>query len=298
MKFNRLLSLAMVFMLAQTGFSAAAQEETKGKPNVFIDYFWRPTDVSANDAEQLRNQVIQVINETHRVTLIDVDTNSALQIEKERRESGDMGNDSDLDRMKVMEQQGANFLVQGRITSLVVEHKKTDEGSDYYTAVINFTLKVINPNDGTLLGSESFKAGGELLNLQTANTPQEAVMKICKTAAGKTKKFIETMFPVYGKVLEADEVKKDEVKSLFISVGSDAGVKAKDKFAVKIMRTIGGRKSLKQIGEIEVSAVEGGDISAAKVKKGGKEIKSALDAGQTLVVESIAKGGGGIGFAI
>lgn len=289
MKLNRLFSVVTILMLTQLAFTANAQEESKGKPNVFIDYFWRASGISASDAEQLRNQVIQVINETHRVNLIDVDTNSSLQIEKERRESGNLAADDDLDRMKVMEQQGANFLIQGTVTSLAIEHKKTDSGSDYYTAVINFTLKVINPNDGITLHTESFKAGGELLNLQTGDTPEEAVMNVCKTGAKKIKPFIEKAFPIFGKVLEMDEIKKDEVKSIFISVGSSTGVKEKDKFEVKVVREIAGRKSAKTIGEVEVSAVEGDDISAAKVKKGGKEIKAAIDGGQTVIVESIAK---------
>jgi len=168
-----------------------------------------------------------------------------------------------------------------------VEHKKADK----HTALVNFTIKIINPNNGRLIGSKSFKAGGETKNFglshESASTPEEAVMKVCISAAEKTREFIENMFPLYGTIIEVEDAKNDAVKTLFVSVGSDVGVKVKDKFAVKIVRTVGGRKSLKEIGHIEIKAVEGGDISVAKVKDGGKEIKAAIDGGQTLVVESV-----------
>lgn len=48
-------------------------------------------------------------------------------------------------------------------------------------------------------------------------------------------------------------------------------------------------KSQKEIGRLEVENVEGDDISLAKIKKGGKELKAAMDAGQTIVIKSISK---------
>ncbi len=284
-----------VLMCAMPLFEANA-EETKGKPNVFIDYMWHPSDVGSNEAEQLRNNVIQAINETGRVDLIDVDANDVLAIEKSRRESG-LSAGEDAERLKVMEQQGANFLIQGRITSWVVDRKTTDDGSPYYTSVVNYTLKVINPNDGKLVHSQSFKAGDEWLNFQTGSTPEEAMMKVSKYAVRDVNAFIIKAFPVIGTILDVAEQKKDKVESVYISVGSDAGVAKEHMFEVCVERQIAGRTSQSPIGSLEVKSVEGGDISLAKVKKGHKEIKAALDGGQTIVIKSIEKKKG-IGIAI
>ena len=79
------LGLAVAFCAAF--FGPAAAQETASKPNVFIDYFWRPSDLNSNIAEQVRNNVIEAINATNRVELIDVDSRSALAIEKDRRDS-------------------------------------------------------------------------------------------------------------------------------------------------------------------------------------------------------------------
>ncbi|WP_302591622.1 hypothetical protein [uncultured Muribaculum sp.] len=273
---------------------SSAKADTAGKPNVLIDYFWRPANIPFSCAEQLRSYVMEGITNTNRVELIDVDAQDALQIEASRRESGvDAGDDAD--RMKVMSQQGANFLIQGRIASLNIEEKTTDEGAKYYTGKLSYTLKVINPNDGKLVLTKTLKHGGELLNMETSSTPDEAVTKVCRNAVKGIVPFIQEAFPLYGTLLECNEVKGDKVNSVYLSLGSQHGVAEKDRFEVCIVREIAGRKSTPVIGECEISSIEGDDISNAKIKKGHKEIKSAVDAGQTIVFKSVPKKEGLLG---
>ncbi len=267
----------------------AFAQETTQKPNVFIDYFWRPTDVDSNFAEMLRSYVIEAINESNRVELIDVDSRSALAIEKERRAKGELAADDDMSRLAVMKEEGANALIQGRINSVVIKKNTNKDGSVYYTGSLTYVLKSINPNDGKLIHSKTINVGNEILNLQTYPTPDEASMGVAKDGKRGVKNFIEESFPVTAKVLEAADVKKDEIKTMYISVGSDAGATKGNKFSICVQREIAGRTSNKVIGECEIKVVEGGDISLAEVKKGGKELKAALDGGQDIVLKSIAK---------
>ncbi len=285
--FKTAVSSFMLMLAIALPCETKAQEST-GKPNVFIDYFWRPSEIPFTCAEQLRSYVIEGISNTKRIELIDVDSSDALAIEASRREAGvDAGDD--LERIKVMTQQGANFLIQGRISSLNVEEKKTDKGDKYYTGQIAYTLKVINPNDGKLILTKSMKHGGELLNLETSSTSDEAITKVCRQAVKGVVGFIQEAFPLYGTLIEANDVKGDKVNSVFMSLGQDHGVAEKDKFNVCIVREIAGRKSTSVIGECEVATVEGGDISNCKIKKGHKEIKNAIDGGQTIVFKSVPK---------
>jgi len=277
----------LVAMAVAIPFTSYANE-TKGKPNVLIDYFWRPTNIPFSCAEQLRSYVMEGITNTNRVELIDVDSQDALSIEASRRESGvDAGDDAD--RLKVMSQQGANFLIQGRIASLNIEEKTTDDGSKYYTGQLSYTLKVINPNDGKLVLTKTLKHGGELLNMETSNTPDEAVTKVCRNAVKGVVSFIQEAFPLFGSLLECNEIKGDKVNSVYMSLGSMHGVSEKDRFEVCIVREVAGRKSTKVIGECEIASVDGDDISSAKIKKGNKEIKAAVDGGQTIVFKSVPK---------
>lgn len=279
-------TVACIFSLCS---SDAFAQETTSKPNVFIDYFWRPSDVDGNFAEMLRSYVIEAINEGNRVELIDVDSRSALAIEKERREKGDLAADDDMSRLAVMKEEGANALIQGRINSLAIKRSTTKDGSVYYTATLTYVLKAINPNDGKLISSKTFNVGNELLNMRTYSSADDAAMGVAKDGKHGVKSFIEESFPMIARILEPGDIKKDEIKTLYISVGSDAGAATGNKFNICVERQIAGRTSHRVIGECEIKAVEGGDISLAEVKKGGKELKAALDSGQDIVLKSIPK---------
>lgn len=292
-------AIALAMSLAMP-FSASAnveEMESKGKPNVLIDYFWRSTDVPFAAAEQLRGYVMESLVNTKRAEIMDVDTKATLRIEAERREAGVEAGD-DAERMKVMAQEGANFLVDGRITSLVTEKKKNDDGSIYYTSQVGYTLKVINPNDGKTVLTRSFTHGGELFGDNVGNTPDEAVTKAVKKARDGVTGFFQEAFPLFGLLLEAGEIKDGKVNTAYMSLGEAHGVAKKDKFDVCVVREIAGRKSVKAIAEAEVTAVEGDDISAVKIKKNQKELKAAIDGGQTIVFKSVPKKPGIGGFKL
>ncbi len=288
MKLSVRLAFALASLFCLFGSDVVAQETTS-KPNVFIDYFWRPNDVDGNFAEMLRSYVIESINDCNRVELIDVDSRSALAIEKSRRESGNLAADDDLSRLAVMKEEGANALIQGRITSLAIKRNTMKDGSVYYTAVLTYVLKAINPNDGKLISSKTINVGNELLNMKTYSSTDEAAMGIAKDGKRGVRSFIEETFPLVAKILEPGEIKKDEIKTMYISIGSDAGAAEGNKFTICVERQIAGRTSHKIIGECEIKAIEGGDISLAEVKKGGKELKEALDSGQDIVLKSVVR---------
>lgn len=286
-----LFSVKSVFLLVVCAFCAisAYAQEGGGKPNVFIDYFTRPSAVPFLWAENLRSCVIEGISATTRVELIDVDSRETLAIEKARRESGETVAGDDMDRMKVMTSEGANFLIQGTVTSISTDLNKLNDGSTYYTATCAYTLKVINPNDGKLVTTKTFKHGDGITNSVTADTKDEAVAKVCKQAVKAMRELVEAAFKVQGTILEIAAEKKGEAEEVYISIGSDHGVGEGAFFSVCIERQIAGRTSQKEIGHLKVKAVEGGDITLCEVKKGGEEIKKAMDAGQTIVVKSMPK---------
>lgn len=281
--------IVLVLLCASYALTGYAQEEAKGKPNVFIDYFWRPSNVSFSWAENLRNSVIEGINKTGRVELTDVDSNDALAVEKARREADNVSAGDDMERLKVMTSEGANFLIQGRISSMVTDIKKTDDGNYYYTATCAYTLKVINPSNGKLVGTKTFKHGAGITDSAIGDTEEEAISKVCVYAVKAVRELVDEAFKIQGTILEVSAAKKDEAKEVYISLGSDNGVAEGAYFGVYMTREVAGRISRKEIGQLKVKAVEGGDISLCEVKKGGKEIKAAIDGGQSIVINTIQK---------
>lgn len=280
--------MAILCMVGALNFTAAAQQATT-KPNVYIDYFWRPVDVDFNFTEMVRNNVMEYIISTGRVELIDVDSQSALALEKDRRMNMNLSDGDDLDRIAVMKQEGANALIQGRINSFSIARKTNDKGKVSYVPNLVYTIKVINPNDGKLLGTRTIKMEGDFLGLNSYGSAEEAATGVAKTGQKDIRRLIEESFPVEATILELAEVKGPEIKTMYISVGSDAGVAKDHKFAICVERKIAGRVSQTTIGECVVKAVEGGDISLAEVKKGKRELKDALDNGQTVVLKSVAR---------
>lgn len=279
-----------LFVCAMLSVTVNAQEEqVAGKPNVFIDYFYRASGVKAAWAETLRNSVIEGINATTRVELIDAATKETLKLEEDRRNSENVVSGGDMDRLKVMTTEGANFLITGSVTSITPEKKKRDDGSIYYSATCAYTLKVINPSNGKLVSTKNFKHGDGIMNSVSGDTEDEAVAKVCRQAVKTMRELVEDAFRIEGEILEISAIKKDEAKEVYISIGSDNGVGPEVYFSANIERMVAGRKSTKEIGTLKVKNVEGGDLTLCEVKKGGKEIKQAIDGGQKVVVKSKAK---------
>lgn len=283
--------IAAVFI----GITSAFAQEPACKMNVFIDYFDRSTSTPFLWTEFLRNNVMEGIQRTNRVNLIDVDSKKSLSIEKSRREQDNASAGEDMDRLKVMTEEGANLLVKGIVTDISTRELRDSKGKlTGYESTIAFTLKVIDPSNGMTVVTKNYtlpkNAFADLANFNTSgSTEDEAVQNRAKTAAGEMKKFVEEAFPTEGKIIELDEVKGDAAKSAYINLGEANGMAKGAKFEIRVKRMIGGKVSQKLIGLAEVVDVEGDDLSKVNIKKGGKEVCEAYKAGQELVVKSSSK---------
>lgn len=284
------LRVLFVVLFVCGAITVSAQKQTEGKSSVFIDYFAHPSNVKDSWAEALRSKVIEGIQETNRVLITDVDAEDALRVEKARRENGELSAAGDASRLAVMTQLGANYLLQGTITSLSVDHKRSDDGkSEWYAAVVNYTLKVVDPKNGTTIASKTFKHGESITEMATGDTPDAAAVDVAKFARKAVRALVDEAFKLNGTILEINATKGDEAKQVYISLGSAHGVGSKARFKVYELRTVAGRNSRKEIGELKVSAVEGEDLTLCDVVKGGKEIKAAMDAQQKIEVEVFHK---------
>ncbi|WP_291529814.1 hypothetical protein [Bacteroides sp. UBA939] len=265
--------------------SAQDLDEPKGKPTVFIDYFKRSGDVPFAWVEGLRNTVIEGIQKMERVILIDVDSQDALRIESQRRSSENIssGDDNEMDRLSVMEELGAQFIITGQVTSMTAAYK-TREGKGYYDGSISYSLKVINPKNGTLIGTKTFQHSG--LTGGTGGNKEEAIAKTIKNAVYSMRDFVDEYFKMEGTILEVNSEKKGKAEEVYINLGSMHGVKDAQKFTVYAIREVAGREARKEIGRLTVKAVEGDDISLCKVQKGGEEILKAIRDEQVIKIVS------------
>lgn len=270
-------------ILAVLGFVSAMAQ----KPVVYIEYFSYNNSIGEAVVEQIRNSVIENINETQRVDLIDVASVPSLQVEAQRRQQeAAMGDETA--RMGQMKQAGATHILQGFVSQLSIKKSRT-EGSDphdYYTATINYTLKVIDASTGKLMATDNISLGTSMLDLSTGSTPEEAVTAVLKANRKKVRDFMDNNFKLKAIVLpEEFTVNKDEIETCLITLGSDHGVAAGQPVDVYVVRMVAGRETQKLIASLKVVEVMAGDISQCKVTKGGKEMKTAMDEYQKLLSE-------------
>lgn len=277
---KRILLLLSICLIPMLSF---AQTEENEKERVYIDYFSRPTTIKPILAEALRNKVIEGIQEMERVVLIDVDSDEALKNEAKRRQEASAMGDV-VSRSEEMTTLGAQYLIQGNITSMEALQKTDSKGKTYYKGSVSYTLKIVNPTNGTLIGTKAFSHEG--LTGSTGDTPDEAIIKTLNYAKISMDDFVNEYFKIEGTIVQVESTKKDKAQIVYIDLGTKRGIKKSQKFRVYIEMDIAGELSLKEIGRLNVKEVLSGTRSLCTVSKGGEDIMKATREEKKLIVIS------------
>ena len=165
-------------------------------------------------AEALRNKVIEGIQKMDRVELIDVDSNEALKTEAKRRQEASAMGDA-VCRSEVMTTLGAQYLIQGNITSMQGVKKTDSKGKTYYQGSVSYTLKIVDPSNGTLKGTQTFTHEGLTGNI--GDTPDEAIIKTLDYVVISMDDFVDEYFKMKGTIVQIESTKKIKHK-LYISI--------------------------------------------------------------------------------
>ena len=274
------LLLLTICLFSATGY---AQTDETGKESVYIDYFSHPQTISNTLAEALRNKVIEGIHEMNRVVLIDVDSNETLKAEAKRRQEASAIGDV-VARSEAMTTLGAQYLIQGNITSMQGIKKTDSKGNTYYKGSVSYILKIVDPSNGTLKGTQTFTHEG--LTGNTGDTPDEAIIKTLNYAKISMADFIDENFKMKGTIVQIESTKKNKAQTVYIDLGTNRGVQKGQKYTVYIEMDIAGELSLKEIGRLNVKEVLSGTRSLCSVSKGGEDIMKATQEEQQLIIIS------------
>lgn len=266
------------------------------KPTVFVAEFDNTAKTNDGWVEIVRGAVLEGFHNTNRMTLIDAKTESARYDEELRRLKENLATD-DLSTTEALKTRGSNVILNGDVTALSVPGKQLDTGTMSYDATVTFTLKVVNALDGAMLGTKTFTLPKNIMGIGITSlkgvykTEDEAVQAIKGDISKAMNDFVNESFPLAGAVAAVETYTKNnkEIETFYVELGSEDGVAKGTKLDIKIEQQIGKSKALKGIGECEVIEVAGDDISLCKVKKGGAELKTALEQEQKVVVTSKTK---------
>ena len=267
---KKILLLFSICLIPMLGY---AQTDENGKERVYIDYFSRPGTISNILAEALRNKVIEGIQKMDRVELIDVER---------RQEASAMGDA--VCRSEVMTTLGAQYLIQGNITSMQGVKKTDSKGKTYYQGSVSYTLKIVDPSNGTLKGTQTFTHEGLTGNI--GDTPDEAIIKTLDYVVISMDDFVDEYFKMKGTIVQIESTKKDKAQTVYIDLGTKRGVQKGQKFIVYIEMDIAGELSLKEVGRLNVKEVLSGTRSLCTVSKGGEEIMKASKEEKKLIILS------------
>lgn len=275
--------ILLAIMFGIMALCTYAQSNTEGKEKVYIDYFSHSRDISNTMAEALRSKVIEGIHEMNRVVLIDVASDEALKKEAIRRQEESAMGDVTA-RSEEMKTLGARYLIQGQISSMTATRKKDDDGKIYYKGSVSYTLKVVDPSDGTLKGTQTFTHDGWTGG--SGDTPEEAIQKTLNYVKHSMDDFVDEYFKIEGTIVQIEEVKNKKAKTVYIDLGNSKGVLKSQKFLVYAEVDIAGEISRKEIGQLNVKEVLSAGRSLCKVTRGGEEVFRLNQEGTKLIVVS------------
>ena len=267
----------MTLMVA--GIAAFAQ-----KPVVLVDYFNAPKSVKEAGVSAVRSAVIAGINQMNRVQLIDVETESSLNMEGIRRGKESAMYDQTA-RMGAIKTLGAQYIITGTVSNVSGEYHKSESGG-YYNGNIVYSLSVVRVEDGVTVGTKNVTYAG--LTGNTGTTADEAVVSTLNRVKQSMDNFVNEYFKLKGTIVEMKETNKkgDTAKLLYISLGSEAGMAKGQKLDVFGVKMIAGIESQEEVGSLTIEEVVAPTLSLCKVTKGGKEIMAAFRDGVELRVET------------
>lgn len=181
------------------------------------------------------------------------------------------------------------FYVDGIIsnistTSKLEPTKKGEPDREYFRALITVTVNLKNAKTDEITDSRVFSItdndGGWM------SSAEKSVDYALRKLANNITAHYNGIFPLSASVVEGGEVSKDKQKTVYADLGSACGAYVGLHFTVFSVKTIAGKEARIEVGRLKIEKVLGEELSLCKVSKGNKQIKEALDNGDTLVLTS------------
>ena len=169
-------------------------------------------------------------------------------------------------------------------TEYIDKEKKKTRTKTYYKALIGITMQFKSAKTDEILASPTFNVTET--DLSWIETEDGAMLKALDRLSYYVNRYCNRWLPLRANVLEGARDKKDKQKEVYIDLGSAEGAYKGLHMGVYTVKTVAGKEAKKQIGKLKIEEVQGDDISLCKVQSGGRDIKSALDNGDTLVIET------------
>lgn len=259
------------------------------KPVLNVEGFKYTSQFSEAEAFLVRKNVINSIQATDRVLVVDLMNQNALNYESERRKSEAAMNDNR--DMADMAQLNANYILTGSLntiqtTSEVLTDAVTNKQYTLWRTVFRYTLSLINPVTGAT--EKSYDYTSKESSREGAKQSREAAIH---GSLGNMSSFVEDAFAARGKILQVASGDDNKAKTVYINLGSSHGIKKGQKFLIYAVIDVAGAKSEKEIGDLTAHEVLGENRTLCKVSSGASDVAKYMKENVELVIKSREKKG-------
>ena len=224
----------------------------------------------------VRSAILKGMTEAYRLRVVD-----GPLTKEEAEEPGSIYVDATLNNLSATTK---NEVVEYEEKNKEGEKVKKTRTEVYYRALLSVTLHVKDAMTDAVLASPSFSISES--DMSWVNSPQKAVDNAVSRLSKLVTKFFDGMYPLTCQIIERGGIKNDKQKQVYIDLGSAHGLHEGQTFAIYTIRMIGGKEARNQVARLRVKAVEGDEVSFCKVLSGGRDLKTALDEGLELIVET------------
>lgn len=278
--------LFMTAILALSASVVSFAQVTKQVVNV--ENFAYSSRFSEAEVHIVRNNVIQSLQSTKRIIVVDLQQQNAVKSEAERRKSEAAINDEHA--VADITQLNANYILKGTLNSIATksEVKKSYDGKTYtqWTTELNYTIQLLDPATGATQNSYTYSSSAS-----STDGASDSRTKAVNGSSSNMKKFIEDAFPVKGTIVQVADGDAKKAKTVYVNLGNDQGIQKGQKFVVYQVVDIAGEKSEKEIGTLTAAEVMSATRTLCKVNDGGDIIAKNMAANVEMTIKSRAKKG-------
>lgn len=224
----------------------------------------------------VRSAILKGMSDAHRLRVVD-----GPLTKDEASAPGSIYVDATLSNITTTTK---NEIVEYEVKGKNGEKEKKTRTDVYYRAQLAVTLHVKNAGDDAVIASPSFSVTES--DMSWVNSAEKALENALKRLSNRVMVFFDGMYPLTCQIIERGGIRNDKQKEVYIDLGSAHGLTTGQTLAIYTIRMIGGKEARKQVARLRVKTVEGDEVSFCKVLSGGRDLKTALDEGLELIVET------------
>ena len=291
---SRALTACAALVFASLATTASAQ--TKAAVAIL------PVSSTSNDDEYLyaarayEGLLVQALSALGRVSVLDRTQTENVAVERNAQKSVDFIDSKTLAAQG--QSMGAQLVITANVDKATVSTTRLDDGTVTYGSNLSITVRLIDvstqeiKNSAVLTadaGSGGKKGFGALMNqlMTTHKTAEDAITAAAKNLTPGMESFFKEAFPARFTIAQVETMEADSSQALFlIDGGKNLGAKVKSVLSVvEVSEVKVGARTVKrerEVGTIEITKLDGAELSIGQMRAGAREVAQMLTAGKTV----------------